>query len=181
MIRTRLYLIPVIIKMLLNCRIVLYMDALYLSSNSIMRVYKPQICPIITVSSNIPATENRSNKFGCSLALILGLASIQNLAPLGRINDESIVETGLDAIIDLDVPIFQRRADSFYFRLDAPLYVAQDRPRFVSKRALQAMCLHIIAPIFSETNGCTALGCSGPPCRSLQSSVATPRRGAVPL
>lgn len=46
---------------------------------------------------------------------------------------------------------------------------------------VQAMCLHIIAPIFSETNGCTALGCSGPPCRSLQSSVATPRRGAVPL
>ena len=181
MIRTRLYLIPVIIKMLLNCRIVLYMDALYLSSNSIMRVYKPQICPIITVSSNIPATENRSNKFGCPFPLIFIRAVGQNFFTLFGRDNEGIIIPGENTSVNLHIPLPDGYTNGFHLLFYAPLYVAQDRPRFVSKRALQAMCLHIIAPIFSETNGCTALGCSGPPCRSLQSSVATPRRGAVPL
>ncbi len=41
MIGTMLNLIQVIIKMLLNGRIVLNMDALYHSADSIMRVYQP--------------------------------------------------------------------------------------------------------------------------------------------
>ena len=41
LIGTRLNLIPIIIKMLLDCGIVLYMDTFFLSADSIMCVYQP--------------------------------------------------------------------------------------------------------------------------------------------
>lgn len=72
--------------------------------------------------------KNWSYDFRRPLALFFVLASIQDLLPLDRINDESIVETGLDAVIDLNVPIFQGSTDGFNLRIDRALNIGQDRP-----------------------------------------------------
>ena len=58
------------------------------------------------------------------------MAPRQNFRALRLIYDEGFVAAGLDAVVDLDVPVLERRADGFNFALDALLDGREDDPGF---------------------------------------------------
>ena len=64
--------------MSLYSRIIFYMYTFQLTTNTIVGIDQPQICPVIPISLDVPASQNRSNKFSRSCTLILSLAIRKN-------------------------------------------------------------------------------------------------------
>ena len=90
------------------------------------------------------------------MALFLGLTVRKDLiAPFGC-DYEGVVVTGLDAVIDADVPVPQRFPDAFDLSLDALLDGAQDYPGGgAGESAFGALLLNIYALISAITDcGC---------------------------
>lgn len=54
-------------------------------------------------------------------ALVLRLAAGEDLVALLRRDDERVIVAGLDAVVDLDVPVLERGARGLYLALDALL------------------------------------------------------------
>lgn len=54
-------------------------------------------------------------------ALVLRLAAGGNLVALLRRDDERVIIAGLDAVVDLDVPVLERGARGLYLPFDALL------------------------------------------------------------
>ena len=100
---------------------ILYMDAFQLTSNTIVGVYQPQPCPLIPIPLDVASAKNGPDKFSRPLAFVVAAAGGENLVAFRRGDDEGFVVAGLDAIVDLDIPILEGCADGFDFPLDALL------------------------------------------------------------
>ena len=55
------------------------------------------------------------------LALIVTLAVGQDLSTLCLINNESLITTSLNTIVDLNIPVLERLSDRLYLPLDTLL------------------------------------------------------------
>lgn len=61
----------------------------------------------------------RSYKFSRSCTFVFALAVRQDFVSFFRIDDERIVVACLNTIVDLDIPVLQRRTHCFNLTLDA--------------------------------------------------------------
>ena len=60
-----------------------------------------------------------SYKLLSPLALVFSLAVGKDFITFRGVNDESVIVAGLDAVVDLDIPVLQRCSHGFDFPLDA--------------------------------------------------------------
>lgn len=91
-------------------------------------INQPQVCPVISIPLDIPASENRSYKFSRSLALVIRLAIGKDFITFSGVYDESVIVASLDAVIDLDIPVLQWCSNSFNLSLDALLNRRKNHP-----------------------------------------------------
>ena len=62
-------------------RVILDMDSLFYSLDTVVSIYEPQVGPFVAVAFDVAATKNGSYKFLGALAFLKGLAIIQYLIP----------------------------------------------------------------------------------------------------
>ena len=67
---------------------------------------QPQPRPVVAVSFDVFAAQNRSYQIRGAPMLFLGLAIGKDLIALSGADDKGIVTAGFDAVVDLDIPIF---------------------------------------------------------------------------
>ena len=85
------------------------------------------------------------------LSLIGIMAPRQYFCTFRLVDDESLVAACLDAVVDLDIPIFQRRSHRLDLALDALLDGGKDNPRIGrGERAGRGRLLHENARLFSS-------------------------------
>ena len=67
---------------------------------------QPQPSPIIAVPFDVFAAQNRSYQIRGALAFLFRLAIGKDLVALCGADNKGFVAAGLDAIVDLDIPVF---------------------------------------------------------------------------
>ena len=69
------------------------------------RSNQPQLSPIVAVAFDVFAAQNRSYQIRGALAFLFRLAIGEDLIALCGADNKGFVAAGLDAIVDLDIPI----------------------------------------------------------------------------
>ena len=93
-----------------------------------MRIDQPQPSPIIAVPFDVFAAQNRSYQIRGALAFLFRLAVGEDLIALCGADNKGFVAAGLDAIVDLDIPVFQWRPDFLNLTADACLDGRENKP-----------------------------------------------------
>ena len=123
-----LYLVPILVQMGFNGRVVFNMYTIYLAFYSIVCVNQPQTRPLIAISLDISATKNRSNKFFSSLALFGIFAVGKDFVSFVCGYNEGFVTACFNPIIYFYIPIFERCPHRLNLALNALLDRREDNP-----------------------------------------------------
>ena len=106
LIRSTCNLVPIAVQMGFNSRIKGDVDGRDLPFHSVVCIDQPQPCPVVAVSFDVFAAQNRSYQIRGAPMLFLGLAIGKDFIALSGAADKGIVTAGFDAVVDLDIPIF---------------------------------------------------------------------------
>ena len=113
-----------------------------------MCIDKPKTSPIISVTFHIASSQNRSYKFSRSIAFILSLAVRQYLITLFGVYDKCVIESCLNTVVDLNIPILQWSSHSLNLSFDTLLNRREYHPRIRGNEvAHHTLLLHKIAQI----------------------------------
>lgn len=86
-----------------------------------MGIDEPKTSPFVAITLDVSAAKNRSNQFLSSSPLVSCATVPKYLLPFFRRNNKGVVTAGLNAVVDLDIPVLERRAHGFNLAFNALL------------------------------------------------------------
>ena len=84
--------------------------------------------PIVGIAFDVAATEDGSEKFFCAGAFVFVAAVFEDFGSRFFGDDKGFIQAGFDAVVDLDIPIFEGCADGFDFLFDRLFEWVEDDP-----------------------------------------------------